>query len=344
MKLQRSIDKRFVSQLVIIALLFVLPIWMVMVNGTKAMKAILFSANKEYRSVEHASEEGRTNITGQSLKFGVYDHAQQFSADNSLELRHVYFSWGAFDEQESLTELSNLERRGFQPMLTIEPWPAKTVEGPLMRNIADGRYDEIVDTVARVLNQLRGPIYISWGHEMDQDLTQRYPWSGVDPKEYVKAYRHVVDRFRQQVQTELLWVWAGVLKSGSEKYWPGENYVDFIGMPIYSFPSWDRKQYGYIRDFRTTFLEKQKVVKQLAKPLMITEMGVSGSDDFKQFWMHQAFLSFSDFPNLMAIIFFQAPDTEGVWGNDVETPNWQVHPDLIRTLVDWKLRESAPID
>src|SRR5688572_13431474 len=105
---------------------------------------------------------------------------------------------------------------------------------------------------------------------MDQDLAERYPWSGADPNEYVAAYRYFVDRIRSQVTTELLWVWAGVLKVGSLRYWPGDEYVNYIGMPIYGFPNWDRRTYGYIRDFRTTFDEKRKIVLELRKPLIIT--------------------------------------------------------------------------
>jgi beta-mannanase len=228
--------------------------------------------------------------------------------------------------------------QGFQPLVTIEPWPAANEKGQLMPDIANGKYDRFIDRVAGALHGLDGPVYLSWGHEMDQDIAERYPWSGADPDEYVAAYRHVVDRLRQQATAELHWVWAAVLKEGSLRYWPGDEYADYVGLPIYSFPDWDQHTYGYIRDFRTVFEEKRKVVHAIQKPLMITELGVSGSSDFESFWMHQAFVSLTDYPNLKAVVFFHAKDADGVWGKYVTTPDWRVHPDLIRGLVDWKLR------
>jgi endoglucanase len=68
---------------------------------------------------------------------------------------------------------------------------------------------------------------------------------------------------------------------------------------------------------------------------------VSGSEDFESFWMHQAFVSLPKCTDLKAVVFHHAKDAERVWGNDVSTPDWRVHPDLIRGLVAWKLESDG---
>jgi endoglucanase len=128
------------------------------------------------------------------------------------------------------------------------------------------------------------------------------------------------------------------------RYWPEDEYVDHIGMPIYSFPDWDRQNYGYIRDFRTTFEEKRRRIQELRKPLIITELGVTGSADFQSFWLRSAVDSLKAYGDLKAVVFYYATDTEGVWGRDVTTPDWRVHPELIRGLVAWKLRSPEERD
>ena len=335
MKLQRTIDSRFLLQMTTLGLLVVLPVTMIVVNGSNALQAILMPASGQEKLATADALEG---VPATSLRFGAYDPNGVFDGEKAFKLRHMYISWIAFDPEELRESLESLTQQGFEPLLTVEPWPTPEVDRQLLPAILKGDYDRMIDDVTATLRGLDGPIYISWGHEMDQDLTERYPWSGRDPEQFVKAYRYVVDRIRQQVDTELRWVWAGVLKKGSLRYWPGEQYADLVGMPIYSFPSWDKKTYGFIRDFRTTFEEKRKIVQGLNKPLMITEFGVSGSVDFEGFWLHQAFLSLDDYRDLVAIVFFYAKDTEGAWGSDVPTPDWRMHPDSIRSLVEWKLR------
>ncbi len=127
------------------------------------------------------------------------------------------------------------------------------------------------------------------------------------------------------------------MKESTCKYWPGDSYADFIGMPIYSFPAWDQMTYGYIRDFKSTFGDKRRFVAELGKPIIITELGVNGSDDFEGFWLHQAFIGLDSQPDLAAVVFFYAKDSDGVWGEKLDTPDWRVNPDLLRGLVAWKV-------
>jgi beta-mannanase len=362
MKSIEANDRRLVVQGVSLCILILLPFAMIAVNGSKAFYGIL--SNSVVRGVaDDVSEEvplrlgteGPKGTSGadevvrlvdspalkderdNSMLFGVYDPSGEFEHDRSLRLRHVYVSWASFDRVKLTQLLNGIESRGHEVMVTIEPWPVKGGKTDLLPAILAGGYDRVIDELAEILSSLNGPVYVSWGHEMDQDLTERYPWSGSDPKQFVLAYQYVVDRFRRQVDTELRWIWAGVLKEGSQRYWPGAKYADFIGMPIYSYSAWDQKTFGYIRDFRTTFEEKLRVAEKLEKPLLITELGVSGSSDFESFWLHQAFMSLSDYDNLKGIVYFYSKDADGAWGSNVATPDWRVHPDSIRGLVEWSL-------
>ncbi|WP_147869121.1 glycoside hydrolase family 26 protein [Stieleria maiorica] len=359
-------DNRLAMQFVSLVALAVLPVSMIAVNGARAFYGILAEPRGEVGAGgDSAAQSGGVGAIAlnlnkstdggpvvpansqplpdgdDSLIFGVYDPDGEFDRDHSLRLRHVYVSWADFDPGELRQSLVAKESRGFRILLTIEPWPIAGRGDDLLASILSGSYDQTLKDLAGVLNSLKGPVFVSWGHEMDQDLTERYPWSGTDPDQFVGAYRHVIDQFRRQVKTELRFVWAGVLKEGSLSYWPGTDYADYVGMPVYSYPRWDQKTYGYIRDFRTTFQEKAKVVEELDVPLLITELGVSGSSDFESFWLHQAFMGLGDHEQLKGIVFFYAKDIEGAWGSELATPDWRVHPDSIRGLVEWELRQAA---
>ena len=274
------------------------------------------------------------------LKFGIHDPGKVFDTDGNLKIRHIYISWVNFDAELLSEKLREFEIQGFEPMITIEPWQKNDSTTPLLPAITNGDYDDTIDRVALAIGVLTKPAFLIWGHEMDQDITIRYPWSSCSPKEYVKAYRYVADRIRKQVTVKHQWVWTGVMKEGSCEFWPGDSYADFIGMPIYSFPSWDQMTYGYIRDFNSTFSDKKRFVAELGKPIIITELGVNGSDDFESFWLHQAFIGLDRQPDLEAIVFFYAKDSDGVWGEKWDTPDWRVNPSLLIGLVDWKVGQA----
>lgn len=379
MKFLATSDRRLVTQLGALAVLVLLPLSMLAFNGLNAIRGILADGEDSHSRAEQspdsadldlsdeialpvalasrsagektrapssdvAREESQEDYRVHAMQFGVFDPRGEFDDDSELKLRHVYVSWADFDAAELYARAKKIEMRGGNLLLTIEPWPINEDKVNLLSSITGSKYNDVIDELAGVLSKLRGPVYVSWGHEMDQDLTERYAWSGRDPKAFTAAYRHVVDRMREKVSTELHWIWAGVLKQGSLRYWPGDEYVDFVGMPIYSFPVFDQRTYGYIRDFRHTFEEKSAIVKDLGKPLFITEMGVSGSPDFESFWLHQAFMSLPDYPEIAGILFFYAKDTEGAWGSDLPTPDWHVHPESIRGLVQWCLSHAASSD
>lgn len=345
---QTTKNRRLGFQLASIALLTLLPLFMIVRNGMDAMTIVSpppndvqQAANSRIASLTRSVPTPATRTS--QLRFGIHDPGKVFVKDGCFKIRHVYISWVNFDSEHLTDTLRELETQGYEPLLTIEPWQRDGSNAPLLPSIANGDYDDVIDRVAQSLRVLEKPAILAWGHEMDQDLTVRYPWSGRPPQEYVRAYQYVVDRIRKQMRTKHKWVWTGVMKEGTNQYWPGDSYADFIGMPIYSFPAWDQTAYGYIRDFKATFGDKRRFVADLGKPIIITELGVNGSDDFERFWLHQAFIGLDSQPDIAAVVFFYAKDSEGVWGEKWDTPDWRVNPDLLRGLAEWKVGQAEQV-
>lgn len=172
---------------------------------------------------------------------------------------------------------------------------------------------------------------------MDQDLTERYSWSAKDTKGYIDAYQYVHKRLNKD---HIKWIWAPVGKKNCADYWPGDFFVDIIGLPIYSFPVFDYKYYGKIRSFKEAFGEKYDLVRSFNKPIFLIEFGVAGNYDFEAYWTREAFNQLHSFPLLKTIIFFNSKDQEGVWGEDYETPDWSINQELIKKLI-WEHKEKS---
>ncbi len=118
------------------------------------------------------------------------------------------------------------------PFIQIEPWSwagKRDLSYPLSlinTGILDGR----LGTFARGAAIWRKPIFMSFAHEMN---TSTYPWSG-EPKAFIAAFRRMVDIFKNNKATNVTWVWNIDVHNSFNEYWPGDDYVDYIGLTGFS--------------------------------------------------------------------------------------------------------------
>ncbi|WP_335973863.1 glycoside hydrolase family 26 protein [Streptomyces sp. CA2R106] len=217
---------------------------------------------------------GRTASAGRLL--GVVDDkspwqygiVQSFTAQagRAPDVREYYASWGDdFDAQGN----AFLWQHGRLPMLSLVPSDTS------LADIAAGRDDGYVRRLAGQIASYRGPLVLSFAGEMNG------PWNSWGPghataADFTAAWRHVHDVFRRQKVGNVIWVWSPhVVDSGTtaklEPYYPGDAYVDWVGLIGY---------YGPIDGtaFSSLFTPTIKQIAAFAdKPLLITETGVAES-------------------------------------------------------------------
>ncbi|MEV7865871.1 glycosyl hydrolase [Streptomyces sp. NPDC088124] len=102
-------------------------------------------------------------------------------------------------------------------------------------NVAAGKFDEeIIDPQARRLKAYGKRVFFSF----DQETDFRTPDAGT-PEEFVAAYRHIYDRFEKLGVDNVVWVWtvSGYLGNAElmKSLYPGDEYVDWIGMDQYNY-------------------------------------------------------------------------------------------------------------
>lgn len=92
-------------------------------------------------------------------------------------------------------------------------------------------YNKLDSVVIQPIKQLGFPLTFRPWHEMNGN----WFWWGSDnctPEEYVKLYRMTVDHMREQGVRNVLYVWSPDTKF-SKEYYPGDDYVDILGLDIY---------------------------------------------------------------------------------------------------------------
>ncbi|ROO83668.1 glycosyl hydrolase family 26 [Actinocorallia herbida] len=143
----------------------------------------------------------------------------------------------------------------------------------LMADIAAGESDDYLIEYANAVKAAKVPISISFAHEMNGWW---YDWGtkGTKPATFVKAWRHVVDVFDKQGATNVKWLWAPNVifpmpKVGLKQYYPGDKYVDWIGVIGYYRNKQSQKT------FSTIFEPTIKKIKTFSKkPILLAETGV----------------------------------------------------------------------
>ena len=110
-----------------------------------------------------------------------------------------------------------------------------------LKDISRGMWDEYFKQAAVAVKNFGGPIFISIDHEMNGNwypYSQAYPGAQTTAADYVAAWKHIVDVFNNNGATNVAWVWSPNVPDvggvGYEKYYPGDNYVDWIGVSLYS--------------------------------------------------------------------------------------------------------------
>ncbi len=305
--------------------LLAIPAVMICLNGYKAINALVW--NKSEQATVMIS--GEKNKEKQTLNFGIYDPNNSWKDSSTLwDYEQLYINWLNFDRPIIEQKIKEIQQQGSQAILIVEPW-AK-YKTPLFDDIVNSQYNAEIDNINKMIKQFRETVYLCWGHEMDQDLTERYDWSSTDSDGYKAAYNYVYSKLNA---ANIKWIWAPVGNANCNTYWPGDKYVDMIGLPIYSLPDFDYEYYGKIRSFKETFGEKYQLVKEHNKPIFLIEFGVSGSEDFKAYWTREAFDNFNKFPLLKLVVFFNSKDTEGVWGDKYKTPDWSVNQALLSAYI-----------
>ena len=283
--------------------------------------------------------------TGAYMDFGDYEDEVSIEKIEDFEKlvgKHqaIIASSSYWGEQTFPTENLNLIwRHNSIPLLFWSPWdkPYEEDSGPdkfSLNAILEGKWDAYIDRWADDAKMFGQPIFVSFCNEMNGSW---FPWAGAHygagtiipnssplayegPELFKKAYRHVVDRVRARGAKNILWVFhvmdysipVGYLWNTAAAYYPGDDYVDWMGLSVYG--------QQYLDDRWSPFLPlvewpcKELSLISPNKPIMLAEWGCgeypqSGS---KAQFIKDAFeLMEKKFPNIKAAVFWHER-----WQND----------------------------
>ena len=154
-----------------------------------------------------------------------------------------------------------------------------------MSKVDYGKVKSVLDT----LNSYNKPMLIRFANEMNCSSL------GNDPQKYIEVFRKVADMIHQYENFGVVWSPndMGALDRPFEYFYPGDKYVDWVGVSCYSIKYFQGKKdtaykdsvyfmtgdYAWATNRIKPFMEYLKK-NNIKKPVMISEGGVSTSNKY----------------------------------------------------------------
>lgn len=161
--------------------------------------------------------------------------------------------------------------------------------GWTVRSIDEVDYDKVRATFENLNRKYDRPMYIRFANEMNESAL------GNDPDRYIEVFRRVADMAHEYPNFATVWspIDLGALDRPYEYYYPGDEYVDWVGISCYSIKYFMGNQstkytdsvYFMTGDYAWATNRVKPIMefmseKGINKPVMISEGGVPTNNKF----------------------------------------------------------------
>ena len=199
--------------------------------------------------------------------------------------------------------------------------------------INSGRYDGLIKQRAADVKAFGHPILLQWFWEMDGNRNRHIARS---PASFIAAWRRIHRIFDRAGVTNASWVWCpnawGFVIGEAQKYYPGDEYVDWICANGYNWAPGRRGDEW--RPFEWIFQDFYDWGIKRGKPLMIGEFGVQERrPGEKAEWLRDAADTLkTKFPEIKAVVYF----------NVKKRHDWRIRTDSARSAFKYMAKELRP--
>ncbi len=275
-------------------------------------------------------KDGRPVAGPDPTVLGAYDPHADFTNDPTPRIEHLFLPWLDID-LATLTLADNYAReRGRDVWITVEPWTwdqqRRITPDELRNGIASGAYDEVISALCGEISRMRSNVTVRFAQEME-DKTGRFIWSDWAPSEYVAAYRYFVEQCRASAP-QVRFMWSPKGDDGLDRYYPGDDVVDDIGLSVFGLQKYDQDLFGRDRFFAERVEPGYERVVGFNKPIYVAELGYVGDLTYVQQWAVESLLKYPQFPELIGVSYFNDKEV-APWPEPYGLPDWRVTNNIL---------------
>ncbi len=265
--------------------------------------------------------------SGEADAATLYSYLSSFESITTKECA-VAMWYVSYAEEFPADRCNAVRSKGAIPMVTWEFW-LTPVGITTLEMISTGSLDAVIADFAADARSWGHRMFLRPMHEMNGNW---YPWSGtwnggagVGTAEYIAAWRHIYSLFVTAGAGNVTFVWSPNSRSVTDEAWneavnyyPGYQYVDWIGIDGYNFTGTISSSWEWFAD---VFGPAYSTFEAYPKPLMISEFSCADGSD-KDSWITDAFDKIKNTYTAFKVF---------VWFNrdkrDVGEPDWRVNSD-----------------
>lgn len=222
-------------------------------------------------------------------------------------------------------------------MISINPFIRDNYDDTqTLKDIVAGLRDDYIRELASECRAFGYLLFIKFGIEPNINQgASGYPSWASNSDDFVAAFRRTVDIFRSQGAANVKWVlalnWEDIGSHHWTEYYPGDEYVDWVGMSIYQFMPDNNPEpmiVGIYNDYSSR------------KPIMISEWGVNWSgqnysDESRATFINKFFDTIEARPKIKMINYHfwrdwkfdpsTTPLTMQAYSNRIANPRYVIH-------------------
>jgi mannan endo-1,4-beta-mannosidase len=218
----------------------------------------------------------------------------------------LYYAIGATVYPQSLTDLCEDHKL---PILDLGS------DTESLAQIANGAEDGYFKNLASMVGSLQIPVGIDFDHEFNGSW-YKWGYTHAQPSEFIAAWRHVVNLFRSNGATNVIWVWnpnvtMARTTNDLQAWYPGDSYVNWVGLDGYFYGA--TESYASVFDYTI-----DQIKKFTRRPFIIVETGASPASGQARA-ITSLFQGVAKTPGMLGFIYFDYDKTP--------THNWYINKD-----------------
>lgn len=267
-------------------------------NGAIVLIIAVSAMFLSYSTLENEVEPATGNdkelggfYLGISEKEAAIMHHVRTGLGASVNLVSLSVSWLDTVSSVTNTAFRQVSKKNCIPFIK---WNLAGIDpATLYKNTVAKEYDSYLTHCADAFRKHRGPIFIS------------FPCAGDDPDQFIKAWQYVCTFFNQLGVSNLTWVWEPPSPQ-SDAYYPGEKFVDWIGLGVLNYGSDESDSDWYT--FAQLYKPYRNRLGKYQKPVLLSAVGCQRGD-LQAGWFSEAFHSIiKEFQEVRGLVLYTAKE------------------------------------
>ena len=207
--------------------------------------------------------------------------------------------------------------RGKTLELTLQTADNGDGGGNMVYEVLNGEYDAFLKDYAEVIADFGHPVLFRLGNEMNGDWCPYSAYHTAKDTLIFKAfYRYVYGFFEAAGADNVLWVWNPNGRSYPDfkwnhelAYYPGDEYVDVIGLTAYNTGTYYRSAGERWQEFDELYDDLYtRYLAQFGQPLMITEFASASMGGDKVRWVTDMFEHIGNLDQIKIAVWWNSRD------------------------------------